>query len=477
MRSFVNTFIFSFVLAKALIPNLCKAQAVLPNTLSVEDKIYGLSKFWQEVNYNFVYLNKIDQAAWDSTYRTLIKSVQETPNDYAYYRELQRFCSMLNDGHTDVYFPDSISALQMTTMFGAYRLFLENVDGKAIVFRVNASKKDEVPPGSEVIQINGMATNQFISKYVAPYISSSTDYIRQDRSVRSLLAGFEGDTYEVTFRKPDGAVFTQTLTHSRTQEEAVYPAFDAPKELLDFRWEQNDIAYLALNSFEDGQIVQAFKEKLDELRKAKGIIIDLRYNGGGSGSNAKAILMHLTNDTVLYGSKSRTRMNISMFKAWGSFLQAQDTVNGKAEWGMSKERTTESYLAFHNELYRDSPYEPTRFQQEEIRVVVPTILLTGHQTASAAEDMLIMADNQKHMIRIGEKTFGSTGQPFHFALPGGGEARICTKQDTYPDGREFVGVGIIPHIEVKTTFDDYMQNKDVVLQRALAYLGEKINQR
>ena len=104
------------------------------------------------------------------------------------------------------------------------------------------------------------------------------------------------------------------------------------------------------------------------------------------------------------------------------------------------------------------------------RIVVPTALLTGHQTASAAEDFLIYADNQKHMTRIGEHSFGSTGQPYLFDLPGGGGARVCTKKDTYPDGREFVGVGIIPHIEVKRTVADYLNGKDPVLERAQEHL-------
>ncbi len=27
----------------------------VPNSLTAAEKVYGLSKFWQEVNYNFVY--------------------------------------------------------------------------------------------------------------------------------------------------------------------------------------------------------------------------------------------------------------------------------------------------------------------------------------------------------------------------------------------------------------------------------------
>ena len=68
---------------------------------------------------------------------------------------------------------------------------------------------------------------------------------------------------------------------------------------------------------------------------------------------------------------------------------------------------------------------------------------------------------------IGEASGGSTGQPLSFELPGGGSGRICTKRDTYPDGKEFVGVGIQPDIVVKPLLANIRKNKDTVLEAAL----------
>ena len=95
--------------------------AQLPNTLTNADKVYGLSKFWQEVNYNFVYLNKVDRHVWDSTYIAMIDEVQHTTNDYDYYRLLKRFCASLEDGHTNIEFPGEVKSKLMRTMFGPYR--------------------------------------------------------------------------------------------------------------------------------------------------------------------------------------------------------------------------------------------------------------------------------------------------------------------------------------------------------------------
>ncbi|MGS2740351.1 S41 family peptidase [Sinomicrobium sp. M5D2P17] len=424
-----------------------------------------MSKFWQEVNYNFVYLDKIDREAWEEEYKKLITEVQETENDYEYYRLLQKFCAMLKDGHTNVNFPKILyGSILLNTYFGEYRIFLSNIDGKAIITRVNASKKEVLPIGTEIVKVNGMETKEYIKEHVAPYISSSTEHILKDWSIRLMLRAPEGTGFHLEFRLPDGSSKSLRLTHTKTEEKEVYPPFEE-HELLDFKWLENDIAYVALNSFSDAKIDTLFTEKLPELYKAKKLVIDLRNNGGGSTSIGTKILQYLTNDTLLYGSKTQSRLHIPSFKAWGKWTEAKDTVNNA--WAKQE------YLSYHDAFYHDFPYEPDTVKLKEKRIVVPTVLLIGHNTASAAEDFLIYADNQQHMVKIGEPTFGSTGQPLLFDLPGGGSARVCTKKDTYPDGREFVGYGIQPDITVKKTLSDYLKNKDPALEEAIRYLNRK----
>ncbi|MNY66221.1 hypothetical protein D3C86_2036070 [compost metagenome] len=52
----------------------------------------------------------------------------------------------------------------MNTMFGEYRLFIKNIEGKAIIVRTNLSKKEEIPFGSEIIEVNGKSTQKFIDE-------------------------------------------------------------------------------------------------------------------------------------------------------------------------------------------------------------------------------------------------------------------------------------------------------------------------
>jgi len=97
----------------------------------------------------------------------------------------------------------------------------------------------------------------------------------------------------------------------------------------------------------------------------------------------------------------------------------------------------------------------------------PVALLIGPRTYSAAEDFAVAFDIAERGPMIGEATGGSTGQPVGFGLPGGGQARVCSKRDTYPDGREFVGVGVMPDREVRSTIADLRAHRDPVLEAAI----------
>lgn len=466
-RSFVLGFMFTCVNPMLYF----QGNAQIANTISAVDKVYGLSRFWQEVNYNFVYLDKIDRKAWDSTYKALISQVQETKNDYEYYRLLEKFCALLNDGHTNIFRPQIKGLEIMQNAFGDHLVVIKRVEGKPVIVR--SWKKDQLvlPVGSEILEVNGVSAEQHIREYLLPYISSSTEYVKWKGATHWMLAGAPGTFFNIKIKRPDGKQATVNLVHAKATDSIYFPKLGAyydeqKRELLEFKMLKNGVAYLGLNSFSNQQIDTLFDAILPQLYQAKGLIVDLRFNGGGSTNIGTYILKYLIPDTVLAGARYATREHLPAFKAWGAYVTEKDTI-GNA-WN---KKCLEVYKGVYTYNF---PYEPDTFALNKPRVVVPTVILTGNNTASAAEDFLIAADHQKHMVRMGEPSFGSTGQPLVFDMPGGGSARVCAKKDTYPDGREFVGYGIQPHITVIPTVQDYLSGNDVVRDAALAYLLKKI---
>ncbi len=111
--------------------------------------------------------------------------------------------------------------------------------------------------------------------------------------------------------------------------------------------------------------------------------------------------------------------------------------------------------------------EPEWIEPADNPYLGPVALLVGPKTFSAAEDFAVSLHHAKRAKLFGLKTGGSTGQPIRIPLPGGGSARICCKRDTYPDGREFVGVGIIPDVSTAGN-----SNKNAALDAAINALRQ-----
>ena len=105
---------------------------------------------------------------------------------------------------------------------------------------------------------------------------------------------------------------------------------------------------------------------------------------------------------------------------------------------------------------------------------VPVAVLTNSNTASACEDFLVFADSVENVFQVGEPTNGSTGNPIFIDLIPGLSCRICTKKDIYPDGREFVGRGIMPDVLVPVTLESLRKNEDIQLRAAVAEIKKRL---
>lgn len=439
----------------------CKFQES-PNTLTQEQKLFGLSMLWSEAKYNEAFFNNIGEAAWDSAYRAFMKPVMETSNDYEYVRELTRFCALLRDGHSMVYSGSSIPII--TSSFDKFQWYLSNVEGKAIVRSISDKQKEWIPIGSEIVEVNGMPTAEYLDKNVIPYICASTDYVRMDAAMRLMFRSLKGDSYRVKIITPAGKVLDIKITHELRKEimdDVMYPQKPSRK-LVVLKWYPGQIAYVALNSFNDPKAVNEFISIFPELKKAEKLIIDLRNNGGGNTNTGAAILSYLTPDDVLIGFISQTRIHKPDYMAWGKNFTAQDTAGDSF-----KKR---AYLVAQRQYYEVGGNYVWKISASQERLVVPTALLIGHNTASAAEDFLILADKQKHMIKIGQNSNGSTGNPIFFQITDDIGFQICSQKATCPDGRDFVGCGVKPDIEVIPTVKDVIEKHDQALEKALDFL-------
>lgn len=399
-----------------------------PNLTDAE-KVAGLSLLWSQAKYNFVNFDHAN-IDWNQTYLDYLPKVVNTKSTAEYYKVLISFYAQLKDGHTNVYMPDSLRS----EFYSRPPFRTELIEGRVFVNQVFSDSlyKSGVVPGLEVIKIDSEPVINYAEKYVKPYQSSSTS---QDMEIRefsyALLSGAKNKPINIEFKDRRGKIMTRSI--SRTGYHDV-------KGLKTIEYKTiGNIGYLAINNFEDNTLLKQFDSLYTtEISKTKGLIIDIRYNGGGDDGLCYGILKRLT-DKSFAGSASKIMKLYSIPGAEPGW-----DINNGGRWGAN------------GKIYYDKP----------------VVVLVGPRTFSAAEDFTVAFDEMKRGKLIGMPTGGSTGQPVPFDLPGGGSARVCGKHDTYADGKEFIGIGIKPDIEAKPTIADLYKGTDAAKEKALELLNK-----
>lgn len=115
-----------------------------------------------------------------------------------------------------------------------------------------------------------MSTVEYLDQNVKPFISSSTDYVLEDIAAYSLLKGLEDQTYTIKIKSPKNKIKIISIKHSKTEETNVFPPFKNDS-LFEMKWHQNDILYIALNSFGNNKINREFEKIFPKFIKQKAL--------------------------------------------------------------------------------------------------------------------------------------------------------------------------------------------------------------
>jgi len=422
-----------------------------PRNISLTDKIYTFSTIWTEIKYNFVNIDHISFNP-DSLYYATIPSVIGSKDDIEYYNTLRRFICSFGDGHTALlrtsddtencfdYVPDNIQNFGDKFYFTTIR---------------KISGADSTLLGAEIVEIEGMPTLEYVQKFYFPYIAASTYNNKLLQVTKTMGEGIKGTYFKGKAKKLNGEIVSFSIERNGdatyTKDNAYWNIQKPVKrEAIDLVFEK-DIALLTINTFRE-----SVKTQIDSLMqivnsKAKGLIIDLRNNGGGDTEIAQHLQKYLTKGDYFLSFGSQTRVNNAYDKSQGNYRK--------------------EYEDYYLEKAYQTEKPDTIFIENEIkRINCPVVILIGNYSFSACEDFLVnIYEVPNRPILIGEETGGSTGAPLVISnLPNKTLVRICTLRILFPYSlKPFVNEGIHPDIIVKENFEDFLLGKDKVLENAL----------
>jgi C-terminal processing protease CtpA/Prc len=332
------------------------------------------------------------------------------------------------------------------------------VEDKFVVARTADTEeimKQRIFPGLEVLEIGEHTpVRTYLKENILRFNSCGTPQADEAIALIGILSGPKDSQVPLKVKDPDGNVREVSLTRNSKDKDGTafqwrWVRWYMIDPVIDTRMIGSDICYIRISNFVSEKVVEEFQKVFDrlDLPKIKGIILDVRYNPGGNSAHAYSVASFLT-DEPLKASKWKSRSYVPAHRSWG---RPTEWIEGGP-----------------------SVIEPRKGK----RYSGPLVVLTGPGTFSAAEDFLVPLQYSRRALLVGEKTAGSTGNPIVLPLPGGGMFKVVSKRDMFPDGREFVGIGISPDVPVHPTQQDLLKETDAVLQKGIevirnwtSYLG------
>jgi carboxyl-terminal processing protease len=336
--------------------------------------------------------------------------------------------SALDDDHTDVtQLPRPLRRHRAGVPLDARR-----VDGRVIVTRVGSPSLAAlgVRAGQEVVAIDGLTPERHVAERLLPQLAFSTRQARDSNTFGwQLWLGDSGSTVRVRLRDPDGAEHDAALRRGGWTDATRPPTVEG-------RRLEGDVGYLALNSFTDPRATSMIDSVMDALGELRGLIVDTRLNSGGSQDAGWHLLSQFIR-TPFVQVEQFSSAYVGIWRAWGGLPPR---------------------VPLPERILRPDPAKHRAY---------PLLWLIGPRTASAAEGVAALAEQTGAATTVGERTFGSTGQPLLVPLPGGGLARVRVEEERYNDGRQYTQRGIAPQVPVRVTADGLRSGRDEVLEAAI----------
>lgn len=193
---------------------------------------------------------------------------------------------------------------------------------------------------------------------------------------------------------------------------------------------ENDIGYIQISTFDDG-CYKEFEKNYNEIKEKniKGLIIDLRNNGGG-------IVEEATNIADMFTEKGATLL-ITTEKG-------------------NKEEITKA--------------------RKEMQIDMPIVILVNENTASASEILTAaIRENKENVSVVGTKTYGKGVIQSIFTLKDGSGIKLTTNEYYTPKHNIINKVGITPDYEIeipegKSLYEIVEEKEDTQLSKAIELL-------
>nr|WP_315034762.1 S41 family peptidase [uncultured Chryseobacterium sp.] len=436
----------------------------------------------------------------DSIYNWAEVEVRNSKSLFDFYKIITKLTDFEGSCHNFTNLPNHAS-YYLTQKSEYLPITLKNIDGHLL----QNSKNIVIPLAAEILSINGIPAKEIISRLSVYYSSDgfSMPYKQTAGFEKGMLDKFYVEfgthrKYDIVYQL-NGKIHQTTLSglslenqkklqesrYSLSSKKVFSEKYNLDKidenmyrlsiRSFDFATGAEDPAYKKFSDFLDHMMNTLEKEKITDL------IIDLRGNPGGTGELYEKVFTYLTQRpfrdsqyayskfnevpmaerlviTPLFlsnGVKDKTGLNIYLKEQYPKGSQ------GKFYWSDDKNQL----IAPNEKIFKGQLY-----------------LFVDENVASAGSHLASLIKSYTNAIVIGKETVGGYYEhnghfPLLYELPNTGLqtgfsiVHVIQDAQNLPDQKK--GQGIIPHIQIQETNQEFLDQTDVYLKKVYEIRKQK----
>jgi len=405
--------------------------------------------------YAYTELYGLDWDALEATYAprfTAAEAEEEDERSAAFALALRDFIWEIPDGHVSMPL-SAVSELFREETDGGLGLSLTELDDGRIVVSYliegGPAANAGMELGAEILAWDGGTLDEAIDReFVWAHQALATEHTKRLQQLRYITRFPLGSDVDVSFRNPDSEE-EQSATLGVISERAsfsnssFFAGIEGDELPIETRILPSGYGYVAIYSFSDDErlMVKLWERMIESFieEELPGVIIDMRYNGGGSG--------YLADQLAAYFFQEEHTLGYSEFY--------NDT---KGEFTLGQ-RPDQFCL----------PGEDMRYDGEVAIIIAPGCF-------SACEFFTYNMTIDDRAAVVGHyPTGGLGGAVDDFLMPDDIEIRFTVTRQLDADLNIHIEAqGVAPTVLVPLTYDNLFQNGDLLLEAAEEHLTSTI---
>jgi carboxyl-terminal processing protease len=334
----------------------------------------------------------------------------------------------LRDAHTRVYAPNERFDWQQPH-FISVRLSVREVNGQAVAVAVERGSEAEragIRAGDIITSVDGEPALEVFTRRLRDQTGASTIAAARFRARATLFDGARDSLVRVGWRDAGRKEKFATLRREWSRRTAE----------LRVRRVAGGYGVVELEAFTQAIALDFVRTFADRLRGARGIVIDLRNNGGGEAES----MVEVASAFLPAG------------KSLGHFIDRTGRIRLEPQTRAAMLMAADSIT----------------------RIDAPVVILTSERTSSAAEIFVAALKDARRATTLGTTTCGCVlAIRRRHILPDGGQLDVSEMDYRTASGARLEGVGIAPDEKIPLEIKDLRAGRDRALEQAIQFLKSK----